>query len=314
MTTSTRHLFVMDPAQNLNLAWDTTIKIAFMLARGGAEVSMCTLPDLVMNSHPTLVSANASRMRFTHNAASLSLATKDLRSFSSFDLVHMRKEPPYDLAYIEALWLLNYGQKQTKVWNDPIALQQINEKLIVTEFPEVSTPAIIGSDPKVLATWAEVHCHGDVIVKPLNLFGGRGVVHLSDLKTLYSDLDRETSGGCQTRILQKFDSRISDGEVRAFVVSGVPVGWCLKVPGSGGFLANTRAGSTLHEHHPNAAELNAVTTVSAALKARGVEFAGFDLIDGRISEVNITCPAILNPVRESLQGIEQTVSLILAAI
>lgn len=314
MATKSRHLFVIDPVEKLNLAWDTTIKLAFAMTRDGAEVFCTPLNGLAMNSHPIGVSAHAQQMVFGAKPSELTLKAPQISSFSTFDAVHMRKEPPYDLAYVEALWILAAGKAQTKILNDPVALQQINEKLVITEFSDFSRPAVVSSDPNVLASFASNKCGSDVVVKPLNLYGGRGVVRLHNPHTLLQDLRRETSDGSQTRLVQQFEPKISAGEVRAFAVGGRPISWCLKIPHAGDFLANTRAGSTLHRHTPTKREIDVVTRVATELAERGVYIAGFDLIDGWLSEVNITCPALLDPNRESLTGFDVIARLLLEVI
>jgi glutathione synthase len=312
MTARTRHLFVMDSLDKLNLAWDTSIKLAYLLTKKGpVDVYFCEMHDLSLSSHPTAVSVNAAKMLFGAAPASLTLGAKEVLDLSEFQLVQMRKEPPYDLSYVECLWILNIAKAQTTVWNDPLALLQTNEKLVITEFPEYAAPCMVGSDPRRLHQWAVKHCAGNIVVKPLNLFGGRGVVHLQSLESLEQDLYQETGGGKHLRLIQKFEPKIADGEVRAFAVSGKPISWCLKIPAKGDFLANTRAGSTLADYTPTAKEVECVSRVASTLMTRGIHVCGFDLIQGAISEVNITCPAILSPVRESLEGLDQVVELMM---
>jgi glutathione synthase len=307
MTTTSRHLFVLDPIENLNLAWDTSIKLAFAMNALGAEVYCTTIQELMVTSHPTSVGAHAKRMIFVESPKSLQLESSHFLAFSKFDAVHMRKEPPYDLAYVEALWILAAGRKETKILNDPVALQQMNEKLVLLEFPEFSRPLAVSSNPGSLADFAANRCQNDVVAKPLNLFGGRGVVHLKSTTagSLKTDFERETSAGLATRLVQPFESEVLKGEVRAFAVGGRPLAWCLKVPRNGDFLANTRAGSTLQAYTPTAREVDVVTRVATELVERGVMVAGFDLIGGWLSEVNITCPALLSPHRESLEGFDE---------
>ena len=95
-----------------------------------------------------------------------------------------------------------------------------------------------------------------------------------------------------------------DGEVRVFLAGGNTIAWCLKVPSAENFLANTRAGSRLSEYTPSPREVQIAQKVGDSLLKEGVYFAGLDLIAGWLSEVNITCPALLRPDRESLEGFD----------
>lgn len=305
MTATSRHLFVLDPLEALNLAWDTSIKLAYMLTKMGAEVYCTSIHELVVTSHPTKVGAMARRMRFKDGPASVTLEEQKYRAFAEMRAVHMRKEPPYDTAYLESLWILAAGRHETKVLNDPIALQQMNEKLMLLDFAEYAKPMAVSANAQALAKFGTERCHDDVVVKPLNLYGGRGVVHFKSPPSLVAEIDRETDGGRAARLVQAFEPSVAQGEVRAFAVAGKPLAWCLKVPKSGDFLANTRAGSTLHKYTPNARDVEVVTNVATKLMAKGIVVAGFDMIGGWLSEINTTCPALLSPERESLEGFDE---------
>ena len=305
MTATSRHLFVLDPLDQLNLAWDTSIKLAYAMTRAGAAVYYTTIQELVITSHPRAVGAFARPMVFKDSPASLTLGKKAYEPFAKLDAVHMRKEPPYDLGYVEALWILAAGRSETKILNDPIALQQMNEKLMLLEFPEFSKPMAVSADAAALAEFATSRCSEDIVCKPLNLYGGRGVVHFKSPPSLVEELERETDHGRATRLVQPYEPDVVKGEVRAFAVGGRPLAWCLKIPKSGDFLANTRAGSTLHNYTPTAREVDVVTRVATELVSKGIYVAGFDMIGGWLSEINITCPALLGPVRESLEGFDE---------
>ncbi|MCX6116948.1 MAG: hypothetical protein NT027_05365 [Proteobacteria bacterium] len=313
MSAKSRHLFVIDPIEKLNPAWDTTIKLAFVAHSHGDEVFCTELSGLIWDSSLKSVSALATPMNFAGSPQSVVTDSKFTRriSFSDFSIVQMRKEPPYDLQYIEALWILSMGRHQTKILNDPLALQQLNEKLMISDFSEFAKPMMVSSNADELFQFAQKHCDSDIVVKPLNLYGGRGIVHLSSKESLHDDLIRETNQNNATRLVQKFEPKISEGEVRVFSVGGEAISWCLKVPAKGDFLANTRAGSKLEEYQPTMQELKMIETVAKSLVNKGVYVAGFDLINGFLSEINITCPALLRPERESLDGFERVHQLLL---
>jgi glutathione synthase len=314
MSAKSRHLFVIDPIEKLNPAWDTTIKLAFVAHSHGDEVFCTELSGLIWDSSLKSVSALATPMNFAGSPQSVLTDSKLTRriSFSDFTVVHMRKEPPYDLQYIEALWILSMGRNQTKILNDPFALQQLNEKLMISEFSEFAKPMIVSSNADELFQFAQKHCDSDIVVKPLNLYGGRGIVHLNNAKSMRDDLYRETIQNTAARLVQKFEPKISDGEVRVFSVGGKAISWCLKVPAKGDFLANTRAGSRLEEYQPTAIEIKMVETIAHSLMSKGVSIAGFDLINGFLSEINITCPALLRPDRESLDGFERAYQMLMS--
>jgi glutathione synthase len=306
-----KQLFIIDPLGSLNTRYDTTVKLAFCLSKLGKRVFIGLAGDLFLSSHPTCVSIHAQELVFQGSHYDFEIKDNGTMALKDFEMVHMRKEPPYDTHYLETLWLLTKARDQTLIINDPLALERFNEKLMIADFEQDSTPLFVSSDPVALYDFAQSVCLGDVVVKPLNLFGGRGVIRLQQKATMLDDLKRETEHGAVRRLVQKYEPRVVDGEVRAFTVCGQDIAWCLKVPASGNFLANTREGSTLAEYSPSKSEREVVVRVSKKLLDKGIYIAGFDIICGKISEINITCPALLGPDRESIVEVDRAAQALL---
>ena len=299
------HLLVIDPLERLNLAWDTSIKIAFALSNLSHDVYFCTGKDISRSLHPSGAFAFAQKMNFGDKPNDLTLSLPVRLSLDDFSAIHMRREPPYDLDYIGTLWILDSVTSHVPVFNLPKALLEINEKLSILDFPLFTKAAIVSSDAGELFSFATERCASNIVIKPLGLYGGRGVEHVDGDRGLLEKLHLATLNGKESRMVQAFDPAIHQGEVRAFTVAGKPVAWCLKVPAKGEFLANTRAGSTLETYQPTKRDLDVAIGVAETLMKRGVVFAGIDMIGGWLSEVNITCPALLSPERASLKGFEQ---------
>ncbi len=299
------HLFVIDPLERLNLAWDTSIKIAFALDELGHDVYFCTGRELSRSLHPSGAFAKAKKAIFGKKPQDLTLETPERRHLENFSAIHMRREPPFDLDYIATLWILDSVSHLVSVMNAPKALLEINEKLTILDFPLFTKPTIVSSDADELLAFARERCGSNIVIKPLGLYGGRGVEHIEGARVLAEKLHLATMNGKESRMVQGFDEAVYKGEVRAFTVAGKPVSWCLKVPKSGEFLANTRAGSTLEPYRPTARDIDVATGVAETLLKRGVIFAGIDMIGGWLSEVNITCPALLSPDRASLKSFDQ---------
>jgi glutathione synthase len=295
---------VMDPIERLNLAWDTSIKMAFTVSELGHDIYFCTGRDLSRSLHPSGAFAMARRARFGEKPQDLSLEGPVRLQLENFSAIHMRREPPFDLDYIGTLWILDSVSHLVPVMNAPKALLEINEKLSILDFPLFTKPSIVSSDANELMMFAKEKCGSNIIIKPLGLYGGRGVEHINGERGLIEKLHLATMNGKESRMVQAFDEAVFKGEVRAFTVAGKPVAWCLKVPKSGEFLANTRAGSSLEAYRPSARDMDVATGVAETLLKRGVIFAGIDMIDGWLSEVNITCPALLGPDRSSLKGFD----------
>lgn len=305
------HLFVIDPIESLNLPLDSSLRMMYGLAQRGHTIHICESKDLLIRGQ-TSNQPNHAKLEITREvrASSLSfgsqssykslkftVATPTIIHLHSFQAIHMRKDPPFDLDYITTTWLLDDLPSTTKVYNRPEALRRHNEKILITHFPQAIAPILVTANADALLEFVE--SHQDIVLKPLNLFGGRGVLrlslHIQNIHDIKKTLVTETNQGHSLRLAQPFNPQIVDGEVRVFTAFGKPLAWCLKRPKSGDFLANTRAGASLHSFVPSNELLKNITEVAETLRPQGIELIGFDVIGDKISEINITSPRLLLP-------------------
>jgi len=294
------HLFVIDPIENLNLKLDSSLRVARALCNIGHLAYICTPGQLEWLSRESCAAAFAQELAFPDgDINSLRISPARRLRLDFFQAIHMRKDPPYDMNYIATTWLLDSAvARGVKVYNAPEALRNLNEKLSIFKFPETIRDGLASSDPQQLLQFIKESANGDAVLKPLTLYGGRGVLRLNLLQQKEEQvlhiLREETQNGQDMRLLQPFDQRIFQGEVRAFSVNGKALGWCLKKPHEDNFLANTRSGATLESYQPRADEVALVEKVAQALVDEGVYFVGFDIIGNFISEINITSPRLLH--------------------
>ena len=291
------HLFLIDPLESLHPTLDSSLRVMYELSRDGDRVYVAEPRELGWKSAHT-AHARARELRFRDGPAAFTAGAPALRGLDTFASIHMRKDPPYDLDYIGTTWLLDAAGPATRVYNAPEALRRYNEKLAILGFPDDIAPTLVSTDPDALLAFIEGEAQGDAVLKPLTLFGGRGIERIklegsTSAAAARDLLSRLTCQGSQMRLVQAFDPAIFDGEVRAFTAFGEPIAWCLKRPAAGNFLANTRAGAQLEAYVPAPAVLERVRRVAAALGRDGVAFIGFDLIGGRLSEINLTSPRLL---------------------
>ncbi|MGE0171566.1 MAG: hypothetical protein AB7T49_02225 [Oligoflexales bacterium] len=294
-----KHLFVIDPLTALNLALDTSLHISQALMALGEDVYLCQPSQLFLQKTQNVLYGQVRKLlKFDSGDRSEKITLSDdlilpVREFSS---VHMRKDPPFDTSYIMVTWMLDFVPSVT-VLNSPTALRSLNEKLLILRFPHFCADALFSANPDQLLEFAERTPAADAILKPIDLFGGRGVLRLDLNKTprkkIYETLVEETRSGTLHRLIQPFNPSIFDGEVRAFYAGSEAIAWCLKKPRSGNFLANTREGATLHSFEPSKDLLTKTNHVAKALLKEGVYFVGFDVIGEEISEINITSPRLL---------------------
>lgn len=289
-----QHLFVIDPLASLNLALDSSLRMMFALAKRGHAIYVTEANSISWGSHgkPT---AMCQSLSFENGLEKPLTKSRIKTSIDTFSAIHMRKDPPFDMEYISCTWFLDAVQHKVRIYNDPAALRALNEKVSILKFPRHIRPALVSANPEELLAFIKNKSNGDAVLKPLDLFGGRGIrrIILERDNDFLQLLKEETSSGRFARMVQAFDPAIFEGEVRVFTAFSEPIAWCLKKPSAGNFLANTRMGATLHPYTPEVAEITRVREVAAQLLGQGVAFIGFDLIGGWISEINITSPRLL---------------------
>lgn len=285
-----KHLFVIDPIDAGTLELNSSIKLAYALHCVGDKIYTTGLQGLAVDKIVAVCKCYA-----------LTFASKDFRSASIastaerfplhyFSAVHMRKDPPFDLNYLTATHILDFAN--TTVFNSPVALRNLNEKISILNFPEASIPTLISADKEQLQEFA--NCHDEIVIKPLYLYGGQGVKRIK--RHDYGKIKATDT----PLFVQPFYSDVKQGEVRAFFAFGQAQAWCLKIPAKGSFIANTAHGAILKPYSPTADEIQRMTQVAKALQEFGVFLVGFDLIAGRISEINLTSPRLLLPVQSDL--------------
>lgn len=293
------HLFVIDPIETLNFPLDSSLRIARALRKLGHETFLCTPSQIEWASREGCAVAFAQNLYSDDEDVShYRLDPVQRLRLDHFRAIHMRKDPPYDLTYITCTWLLDTAEKAgVKVLNSPRALRDFNEKLSIFQFPEAIQEGLISTNPESLMNFLRHEAKGDAVLKPLTLFGGRGVIRLTltaqNEGEIMKTFQEETNKGIDHRLIQPFDKRIFEGEVRVFTARGKAVSWCLKRPHADNFLANTRSGATLEEYEPSAKEIHMIESIATKLLAEGIYFLGFDVIGGHVSEINLTSPRLL---------------------
>lgn len=293
-----KHLFILDPMARLNLALDSSLQMALELHKRGHRVYQTESQQISWSKGEPCSAAMTREMSFPgQSVASVEFATASRQLLHAFDGIHMRKEPPFNMDYIATTWLLDSAVDSTWIFNHPGALRSVNEKLSIFLFPESANPALVSSNGADLMTFYQEIANRDAIVKPLDMFGGRGIFRLNrpqgDDDQALSDLMAATENGVAPRLIQKFDPSIYQGEVRVFTLGGQAISWCLKVPAPGNFLANTSQGAVLKQYTPSENLRQMVEAVAGQMCKMGIYLAGFDIIGDRLSEINITSPRLL---------------------
>ena len=293
-------LFIVDPLDQLKEYKDSTVAMMREAVRRGHVVHAGTPAELWFDSHDGLVRMQSHQLEITQQAEPW-YVDQGLRDqpLTYYDAVLMRKDPPFDIEFLNATLLLSRAVAQgAHVINDPQALRDHNEKLAVLEFPQYAVPTLVTrSVPGIRTFWDE---HNDIIVKPIDGMGGAGVFRLQpgDLNA-GSILETVTQNGQRTVMAQRFIPEISEGDKRILVIGGEPVPYCLaRIPAPGETRGNLAAGGNgqaqpLTEHDQKLAR-----AVGKALLPRGLMLLGIDVIGDYLTEINVTSPTCFVEIAE----------------
>lgn len=287
-------LFVIDPLETLILETETSLLLMEEARRRGHVVSIAYAPDLYLRGREPRARTHAIEIGDPAHPRRTDPPVD--RPLDSHDLVLMRKDPPVDVDYHNALTVLEPARETVPVVNDPVGLARSNEKLLPLEIPGAAPPSIVTADPDVVAEFAREH--EDVVVKPLNEFSGHGITRLS---TRGSALDAEAIGALASHggrhvVVQRFLPEVARGDKRVFVVGGEPLGWVNRVPRPGSFRANIHQGASVEPTELTDREREIVAAAAPVLTARGLELAGFDFIGEWLTEINVTSPSALRQI------------------
>jgi glutathione synthase len=217
-------------------------------------------------------------------------------SLDEFDVVLLRQDPPFDLAYITTTYLLERLHPRTLVVNEPSAVRNAPEKMLVMEFPDLMPPTLITRDlAEIKAFRAE---HGDIVMKPLYGKGGEAVFHLGREDLNFGSLyDLFTVTFREQWVVQKFLPAVKNGDKRIILVDGEFAGAVNRIPAPDDLRSNMVRGGTPIKTDLTDRERTICEVIGPPLRERGLLFAGIDVIDGYLTEINVTSPTGIRAVK-----------------
>lgn len=214
------------------------------------------------------------------------------RRLDEFTVIHLRTDPPFDLDYYYTTLLL--GQlRGPLVVNHPGWVRTLNEKIAILNFPQFITDTLVTGDAEEAADFIS-SVGDDAIAKDLGSCSSRGIVRLQgqreDVVGRFLELRQQWQGPI---MLQRFLRAVHAGETRVTLIDGQPLGWMKKVPREDSFLASLDFGATVSACDPTPRDQELAAVVGKFLRQRGIIFAALDVIDGHLSEINVTSPGLL---------------------
>jgi glutathione synthase len=214
------------------------------------------------------------------------------------DVVLLRQDPPFDLAYITSTHLLEKIGGQTLVVNDPASVRNAPEKLFVMDFPQLMPPTLITRDKAAIDAFRAEH--GEVVMKPLHGHGGAAVFRLLTQDANYGSLyDLFAASFREQWVVQKFLPAVSRGDKRIILVDGEPRGAINRVPAANDIRSNMVRGGAAEATELSPREREICATIGPELKKRGLIFVGIDVIDGFLTEINVTSPTGIRAIQRT---------------
>jgi glutathione synthase len=290
-------LFILDPLEELKATKDTSVAMMRAAQTRGHEVCYCEQGDLFSKGR---VHANAGRLALADNDEDWYRAHERAAApLSAFDAVLMRKDPPFDLEYLTSVWLLSQAEREgARVYNNPAAVRDHNEKLGILEFPQFIAPTLATRDP--MAVQAFIDEHRDVILKRLDGMGGESIFRVrADDPNRNVIVETMTQQGDRSTMAQRYIPDIVKGDKRVLLIDGEPVPHALaRLPKLGETRANLAAGGRGVAQPLSARDREIAQTVGPVLAARGLLLVGLDVIGESLTEVNVTSPTCFREIQD----------------
>jgi glutathione synthase len=278
----------MDPIDAIDINGDSTFALALEAQSRGHGLFHYLPQDLSLREGRVIARARPLQVR-REEGNHFTLGEAETLDLTGVDVVLMRQDPPFDMAYITATHILEHLHPQTLVVNDPVSVRNAPEKLFVTHFEGVMPPTLISSSREEIIAFRDKY--KDIIVKPLYGNGGAGVFHiqpgdenLNSLLEMFTEMFREPV------IAQRYLPEVRQGDKRIILVDGEPVGAINRVPAEGEARSNMHVGGRAERSDLTPREQEICAAIGPALREQGLIFVGIDVIGDYMTEINVTSP------------------------
>ena len=288
----------MDPLHTLKPYKDSSIAMIQSAQSMGWSCVYFTKKDVFCREGRAFANVSSIRITDTNSADWAEASPLGEKSLADFDIILMRKDPPFDMEYIYATYALELAEREgVLVANKPQSLRDANEKFFTLNFPQCCPPTLVTSDrDRLRSFWKE---HQDVIFKPLEGMGGSAVFHVSaDARNLSVILEVLTHGSTVSIMAQQYIPEISTmGDKRILVINGKPVSYALaRIPAKGELRGNLAAGAKGKVVPITDRDRWLCAQLASTLQAKGLYFVGIDVIGDFVTEINVTSPTCIKEI------------------
>ncbi len=283
----------MDPIAGINVKKDSTLAMLLAAQKRQWDIHYMEMNDLYVEADVPM--ARSRRLSVADDEREwYRIQDEQLTPLADLDVILMRKDPPFNMEFIYATYILELAMKGgALVVNRPDSLRDVNEKMFITHFPQCIAPTLITREASRIHQFAAKH--GDMILKPLDGMGGSSIFHIKqgDPNTNVA-IETLTRLGTRFIMIQKYISEISEGDKRILLINGEPVGYALaRVPLAGETRGNLAAGGTGKGIALGERDRWICEQLGPALRERGLFFVGLDVIGNYLTEINVTSPTCI---------------------
>lgn len=289
--------FFADPLGEFKLAKDSTFAMMTEAAKRGHRIVAFEQGDFALDKDEVTVRASHIELTGKDDSGWFRIVETRNRRLESFDAVIVRKDPPFDVEYVNSTYFLELAEKKgAKVFNRPEAIRSHNEKLTIAQFPEFMVPTLVTSDENRLRSFHQEH--HDVILKPLNAMGGTGVFRVRvDGINLGAIIETLTENGKKTIMMQKYIPEIVKGDKRVLIINGKLVPFALaRIPRNGEIRGNLAAGGLGKAQPLSRRDREIAEKLAPVMAERGLFLVGLDIIGDWLTEVNVTSPTCFREI------------------
>ena len=288
----------MDPIETLNIDGDSTFALMLEAQRRGHRMWHYEVRNMALHEGRQAPGGHyAERLMAVARPVTVQRRAGDHYAFGptaridlgTMDVVLMRQDPPFDMAYITATHMLEHIHPRTLVVNDPKHVRDSPEKLLVTHFPDLMPPTLVTWDTEAIRAFRAQY--GDIIVKPLFGNGGAGVFRIKpDDENLASLLEMHFARSREPLMVQRYEAAVRRGDKRVILVDGEPLGAINRVPAEGEARSNMHVGGRAEKVALTARDREICARIGPHLRDHGLIFVGIDVIGDYLTEINVTSP------------------------
>ena len=293
--------FLMDPLEDLDLRGDTTFALALEAQKRKHKISFLKPEDLILNSTDVYANICELELYSMNNRNEFKYHDSFIKPLKDYDVVMMRQDPPFDMAYITATHILEKLPISTLVINNPSEVRNSPEKIFVTNFTHLMPKTIITRNFNVIENFR--NDYNDIIIKPLYGNGGQGIFHiLPEDENFNSILEMFFSKSKEPLMIQEYLKDVREGDKRIILLNGEPVGAINRIPQKGESRSNMHVGGKAEKTQLTKRDKFICSEISDSLKKKGLYFVGIDVIGDYMTEINVTSPTGIREIKD-LQSI-----------